>query len=210
MVDMNYTTYALEAVTRLDQCLEIIAKYVARLKADPDRAASKLSDALDEVEKSCRSVDDAVAQYLGLGFSPEQLKESSTLLQIGGGALLITVQRGLGSCHKIRNIYENDLNRWFERVFKKDTASYKDLEKVFTELNWGDQSLFQVMGMAAERVQFLANEALDLAKFQKYQEAQRQILSSLSELNPLRQEINKLLAKLFGLRVEFIEISGVG
>jgi hypothetical protein len=76
----------LDAVKKFDTCLTIVAKYVSRLKADPDQAAADLAEALDEIEKSCRVLDQAIMKYLSLGFTPNALSEGSDiLLEVGGG-----------------------------------------------------------------------------------------------------------------------------
>jgi hypothetical protein len=125
----------LEAVDKLESGIGIIAKHAARLKADPDHAAADLAEALDEIEKSCRALDDAIRKYLDLGFKKDALSEGSELLlEVGGGGLLISVKKGLGSCRKMCNIYWNDIDRWFERVFKDDGSVYQELRSVFDEL----------------------------------------------------------------------------
>lgn len=43
---------AVEAVKKVDEALGVIAKYVGKLKSQPDLAALKLAEALDEVGKT--------------------------------------------------------------------------------------------------------------------------------------------------------------
>lgn len=200
----------LEAVKELDGLLGILAKYISRLKADPDRAASDLTEALEEIEKSCRVLDEAAKRYLSLGFKPDALFEGSdVLLEVGGGGILVAVQRGLGSCHKISNIYWNSLHRWFERVFKSDDAALQEITRVFDALCNADRDMFAGMADAARRIQQLANEALGLISAGRSDKAQMQVRADFAEVNPLRVRMNELLAKLYEVRAQFIEISGV-
>src|SRR5262249_42796220 len=125
----------LRAVDELDRCIGIIAKYVARLRADPDHAAADLAEALEEIEKSCRSLDEAIKKYLDLGYKSDALNEGSDLLlEVGGGGILISVKKGLGSCAKMCNIYRNNLDRWFERVFNNDSGALQEIKGVFDGL----------------------------------------------------------------------------
>src|SRR5437773_8310115 len=125
----------LHAIEELDKCIQIIGKYAGRLKADPDKAAIDLSEALEEIEKSCKALDDGMKKYLALGFKSNALDDGSDiLLDISGGALLIGVQKGLGSCRKMANVYHNSINRWFDRVFRSDRPAYGELAGVFARL----------------------------------------------------------------------------
>lgn len=200
----------MHAVEELDKCLQIIGKYASRLKADPDKAAGDLAEALEEIEKSCKAFDDAMKKYLSLGYKSNALDDGSdVLLDIAGGGLLAGVQKGLGSCHKMSNIYHNSINRWFERVFKNDSQAYRDLADIFSMLGSADGDLFDLMTNTAREVQASANRTLALVGQNKKQEARVQVLASAAELNALRVRINELLAKLYGLRAEFIAVAGV-
>src|SRR3954452_16229463 len=95
-IDLNPMD-AVRAVEELDKCIQIIGKYASRLKADPDKAAGDLAEALEEIEKSCKVLDDAMKNYLTLGLKSGALDDGSdVLLCISGGGLLAGVQKGLG------------------------------------------------------------------------------------------------------------------
>jgi hypothetical protein len=184
------------AVNQLDHCLGVIGKYVARLKADPDHAAADLAEALEEIEKSCRSLDEVIKKYLTLGYKSNALNEGSDLLlEVGGGGLLISVKKGLGSCSKMDNLYQNHLYRWFERVFKNDSKAFQEIKSVFDELCSADSEMFKVMENAARRVQEHANVTLELLEAKTKEIAREHVRGSASELNQLRVRMNELMAK---------------
>ncbi len=201
---------AIEPIKRIDEAVGIIARLTARLKADPDAAAARLAEALGEVEKSCRALDEALAKFLTLALDRDALDQGSgLLLEIGGGGLIVTVERGRGHCHKIGNIYWEHLDRWFERVFKGDSEEYQSLRQVFDELGNADLDLFRQMVEVAREAQQEANVVLDHLFNDRREEARKAVRASFARLNPVRIAINELLAKLYSLRAQFIQISGV-
>jgi hypothetical protein len=205
-----YLSDAAYAVETLDKCIQTFEKYAKRLKADPDKAANDLAEALEEVEKSCKALDDGIKKYLALGLKDNGLDDGSdVLLDVTGGALEKGVQDGLGSCHKMSNIYHNSVNRWFERVFRSDTDSYRELAGIFSVLGAADGNLFDLMMNTARQLQMHANETLKFVTDGKKQEARAHVLASLQELNGLRAQINRLLASLYGVRAQFIAAARV-
>jgi hypothetical protein len=200
----------LQAAEQIDKCLELIKKYAAKLKADPDKAATDLAQALTEIEKSCRVLDDAISKYLAMGFQKDAFDASSTFLfDVSGGRLLTGVQDGRGSCHKMSNIYRNSLNRWFERVFKDDSQAMNELDRLFEQLGYADGDMFDLMVRLARDLQMSATEAVTLSGQGKLDEARDHVRAEFAALNPLRVRINELMAKLYTLRAEFIAIAGI-
>jgi hypothetical protein len=107
------------------------------------------------------------------------------------------------------NIYQNSLNRWFDRVFKSDSVAFNEISGTFKGLRTADHDMFDGMKAAAKLVQQLANEALDLVALDRRDDAQKKVRASRAELGPLRLEMNRLMSKLYELRAIFIEISGM-
>ena len=107
------------------------------------------------------------------------------------------------------NIYRNSIDRWFERVFKNDAQAYRDMAGIFSRLGSADGDMFDLMTNTAREVQISADQTLALVGQDKKQEARAQVLASAGALNALRVRINELLAKLYGLRAEFIAIARV-
>ena len=201
---------ASRAVEQLDKCIQVIGKYTSRLKADPDKAAGDLAEALEEIEKSCKALDDAMKNYLTLGLKSGALDDGSdVLLGISGGGLLAGVRKGLGSCHKMANIYDNSVNRWFERVFRNDTQAYRDLADIFLMLRSADGDMFDLMANTASQMQAYANETLALVAQDRKPEARAHVIASMPDINALRARINDLLAGLYGLRAQFISATRI-
>jgi hypothetical protein len=205
---MVNTVAALESVKKVDEALGVIGKLVAKLKAQPDLAALQLAEALEEIRKTWVVMDDAITNYLKLGIDQDAFKAGSeALLRIEGGGLLVEVQNGRGHCHIIGNIYEKYLDRWFERALKGEDLAL--MRRVFDDLTKVDYDVFSSMEDIAEQLQTEATEVLSMIIEGKVNEARQRILASRKELGPLRLGMSGTLQKLYGLKSEFIEMSGV-
>lgn len=197
----------LAAIKKIDDAIGVIAKLVSKLKGDPDVAAAKLADALDEVGNTWRVIDEAISNYLKLGIDEGALKEGSdVLLKISGGGLLVSVQRGRGHCHIIRNIFNRYLDRWFQRVLNGQDLN--DIQGVFHGLGDLDNDVFATMELIAEQLQKEANVILEKMIEGNVDGARQHVLSMRKDLQRFRFALSAAMAKLYDLRANFIEISG--
>ncbi len=197
-----------EAVKQVDEAIGILAKVVNKLKGQPDAAALKLAESLEEVGKTWQVMDQAINAFLALGFDPDALaKGSATLLGIESGALAVNVEKGRGHCHVIGNIFDEYVNTWFQRVFKGDELS--TVSGVFYDLGNADDDVFSRMVSVAEQLQVEANAALDSIAQKRPADASARILALRGDLNPLRLSIANSMVKLYALKGEFIQIAAI-
>jgi hypothetical protein len=199
---------ALAAIKKVDEAVGILARLVSKLKGDPDHEAAKLAEALDEVAKTWRVMDEAVSNYLRLGIDEDALnKGSEVLLKIEGGSLLVTVKQGRGHCHVIGNIFGTYLDRWFQRVLNgKDLDAVRD---VFYMLSNADDDVFANMEHMAGQLQTEANGVLSMVAQGNVRDAKAHVLSVRNDLHPFRVATSAAMAKLYDLRAKFIEIAGL-
>lgn len=205
---MIETAAALESIKKADEVLGVIGKLVAKLKAQPDLAALKLAEALDEIGKTWQVMDTAITQFLKLGIDSDAMeKGSEVLLRIEGGGLLNEVKDGRGHCHIIGNIYQNYLDRWFARVLKGEEID--SIRRVFNMLSEADADVFLYMENVAEQLQTEATQVLDMVSAGKVNEAKSRVLAFRKELQPLRLGMSGTLQRLYNLKSDFIQISGI-
>jgi hypothetical protein len=197
---------ALESVKVVDDALSVIGNLISKLKAKPDLAVLKLADALDEVRKTYQVLDQAIIDYLSLGFDHNAIKSGSkTLLKIEGGGLLVDVEKGRGHCHVIGNIYKEFLDRWFERALNQKDLSL--MRKVFESLSEADIDVFYYLVEVAKQLQAAAAGVLKKILKCEVEQARKIVLSSRKELKPLRIGMSNTMQKLYELKGEFIKIS---
>jgi len=203
MIDLDL---ALKSAEALDKAVGIVAQLVGKLKANPDLAAQKLGQALNEVAKTLQVVDNAASQFLSLGIDQGALAKNSTLLlAIDGGSLRAEVERGRGHCHLINEIYEKYLDKWFARAF--DGEEYASVKDAFEGLRHGDLDLFVALATVAEVLETEAGVVLDLVVKGEEATARSRVLSALPALRPLRKTISKTMQTLYSMQSEFVDIT---
>ncbi len=198
------------AVQELDGLVGTILKYAKRLVPDKESAGLRLSQALAQVRQSCDALDKAVTSYLVVGLSdPSAPLDSAALLDIQGGRLAAAVEEGVGGCHRIEEIYWQDLDRWFSRVFTTGTPEYQELRDAFRRLFEADMAMFYDMKEVARQMQVSADEAVALLLSGNRSGAQMHIRAQVVELQSLRKAINDVLTKIERINTELIG-AGVG
>jgi hypothetical protein len=199
---------AAKSAETIDKSVGIIAKAIGKLKAQPDVAAQKLGQALEEVARTLQVVDGAASSYLSLGIDEGALdKNSQLLLYIESGKLKTDVEDGLGHCHRIGYIYQTFLNKWFSKALAPDEQA--SMEAVFQRLGSADDDMFSDLGRVAEILQHEAESVLDLVVKGDNANARKKVLEALPALRPLRKTIAGTMQKLYGLKNDFADIAGV-
>jgi hypothetical protein len=200
---------AIAAVKSADEALGVIGKLAAKLRAQPDVAAVKLSAALDEIVKTYRVVDQALTAYASLAIDENALTaRSQELLSIAGGSLGVQVEEGRGSCSKISNIYQVHLKRWFERVFNQEEQSA--IERAFIwpgGLGDADDTLFLELSKLVEQLENDAKDVLALIMGKSHDQARQRIWQAYITLLPVQQAIAQAMQQMYKLKNEFIEIA---
>lgn len=200
---------AVAAAKKVDDGLGLIAKMLGKLKANPDLAAQKLSQALEELAKTYQVLDAAISSYLSLGIDDGALaKNSKLLLDIEGGQLATEVERGRGHCEIIHNIYNKYLDKWFDRALK-DKHEYELIRDVFNSLASADADVFANLTIVAKGLETEAGQVLNLVTNERTDFARQRILGARGVLKTLRVAIAETMQTLYKLKAEFIEISDI-
>jgi hypothetical protein len=204
MIDVQL---AVDCANALDTVVGVLASLIGKLKANPDLAAQKLGQALDEVAKTLLVVDNAATQFLSLGIDQGALaKNSALLLGIDGGSLSTEVERGRGHCHVIQEIYEKYLDKWFDRAL--DRNEYASVKDAFERLGYADNNLFDALTKVASVLEAEAGVVLDLVVKGDEAIARNHVLSAMPALRPLRKMTSKIMQALYSMKSEFVDIAG--
>jgi hypothetical protein len=197
---------AAKSAEAIDKSVGIIGKYLGKLKAQPDIAAQKLGQSLEEIAKTLQVVDGATSSFASLAIDEGALdKNASLLFYIESGQLSADVEKGLGSCHQIERIYKKHLNKWFSKALAPGEQG--EMKAVFDSLGTADDSLFARLGEVATILQGEAKIVLESVMNDNKVAAKKTVVEALTVLRPLRKTIAGTMQKLYELKNEFADIA---
>lgn len=188
--------------------LGLIDTVKKKLFRNPDAAADKLATVLDELSKIYSTLESELVRYLSLNFDPEGdlAEERQVLLALESGQLRVRMNESRGHCHKIWNIYQNHLERWFHKVLSPEEAA--DMQRLFEALSYGDCQMEFAIYQLADWLEKAAAETLNLVDDGKLVEAQHSVRAARKEVLPARQSITQTLSRLVLLQGDFVAASG--
>jgi hypothetical protein len=170
-------------------------------------AAEILTEVLDELAKMFSPLDVEIVRYLSLSFNDETVVADRTVLVgMEAGQSMLRMGEARGHCHKIWNIYQNHLDRWFHRVLSPQEAA--DMQRLFEALSYGDSQMELAIQQLAGWLGTAAGETFDILDSGSLDDAQQRILAARREVQPARQAIAQTLARLVQLQGDFIAASG--
>ena len=197
-----------EVLVGLAEKLGIIQKVKDKLINRPDPAATKLVVSLEEISKIFSATESELSRYLSVYFTPGESndEERNALLSLESGALNIRWNEARGHCHKIMNIYDKYLGKWFSRVLSpEENIEMQDLFFQFREVEGGFlENLNSVTNWLAPE----AKAVLDLAISGNIGDANTRVLNGRKYLLPFRQKMVRAMAEMLDLQTEFIQITG--
>ena len=198
-----------EAAKYLDQQLGIIQAVKNKLVRQPEEAAEKLVIALDEIAKIYGAIDQELARYLSLFFKDNKdwRDDRQSLVQLEGSNLRPKMEEARGHCHKIGNIHEQYLRRWYDHVLNTKEAS--DLNSIFEWLSTADNAMIQQIEILVNWLAPAAESTLNLVDGGKLTEADAKLHQDRKEALPTRQVISETIAQLRRLQAEFIDVAGI-
>lgn len=110
-----------------------------KLLNNPTEASGKLAEVLNELSLILEFVEKETVRYLGIYFLEDKsnLAECrSTLLSLESGYVTIKGYEAKGHCHKIINIYEKYLDRWFSKFLSSSETT--EAKQLFDRMNSAD------------------------------------------------------------------------
>jgi hypothetical protein len=188
--------------------LGVIEALKTKLLRQPDPAADGLVAVLGELSKIYLACDAELLRYLSLSLDPagDMAQERATLLSLESGQLLLRTSEARGHCHKIWNIYQRYLQRWFHDVLAPNEALA--MKELFERLSYADSQMGFAIYELSNWLTGEAQKSLDLVDAGKFEEANRRIKLARKEVQGARGAIHKAMNQLLQLQGEFIAVSG--
>jgi hypothetical protein len=188
--------------------LGVIQTVKDRLLRQPDPAADKLVIVLAELSKVYGVIEAELVRYLSLYFDAEQGldEERTVLLSFEGGQLRMRVGEARGHCHKIWNIYQKYLERWFHDTLRPNEAA--TMKNLFESLTYADSQMLYALNELTNWLSQESSETLNLIDAGSLEEANGRVRAARKEILPARQAISKAMTDLMQLQADFIAASG--
>ncbi|OGW17915.1 MAG: hypothetical protein A3G93_02980 [Nitrospinae bacterium RIFCSPLOWO2_12_FULL_45_22] len=176
-----------------------------KLLNNPTEASAKLAEVLGELSLILEFVEKETVRYLEIIFLPDKsnfIPCRSALLSLESGYVTIKGYEARGHCHKIMNIYERYLDRWFSKVL--DAQEAQQIKSMFERMNSADGDMIDGI---KEITRWLKNESeaiLQMVDADQLDMANQQIKSARLAVQQTRRDIVEALAQLKLLQASFI------
>jgi hypothetical protein len=186
----------------------LFARVKDKLLNNPSEASGKLAEVLDELSKILDFVEKEAVRYLEIIFLPDKsnfISCRSALLSLESGYVTIKGYEARGHCHKISNIYDKYLDRWFRKVLDINEAN--EFKRLFENMSIGDYDMVQSIESLTDILKQESQEILDLIDDNKLEDTNIKIKAARKDLQQTRRDIVNALAKLKLLQASFIASS---
>lgn len=183
----------------------LFCKVKDKLLNNPTEASAKLAEVLGELSLILEFVERETVRYLEIIFLPDKsnfISCRSALLSLESGYVTIKGYEARGHCHKIMNIYEKYLDRWFSKVLNAQEA--QDIKQLFDRMNFADYDMIDGIKEITRWLKDESEAILQLIDADKLQEANERIKKARTDVQQTRRDIVEALAQLKLLQASFI------
>lgn len=193
----------------LAEKLGVIEVVKGKLVQQRDPAIEKFIIALDEISKLYSATESELSRYLSvwLESNSDNQEERELLLSLESGPLLLRWASARGHCHKLTNIYNAHLNKWFARILQPDELD--QIQDLFSEFALVEDGFVANLDSLTQWLSEQASETIDLLDNGQIDEANAHIRAARKSIHPYRQQINKAMQGMLEVQADLIEVLGV-
>jgi hypothetical protein len=176
-----------------------------KLLNNPTEASAKLAEVLGELGLILEFVEKETVRYLEIYFLEDKsnfIQCRSALLSLESGYVTIKGYEARGHCHKIANIFEKYLDRWFSKVL--DVNEAQQIKWLFEKMNSADGDMIEGIKEITRWLKDESEAVLLLVDEEKLSEANEKIKSARLPIQQTRRDIVEALAELKLLQASFI------
>ena len=183
----------------------LFGKVKDKLLNNPTEASAKLAEVLGELSLILEFVEKETVRYLEIIFLPDKsnfIPCRSALLSLESGYVTIKGYEARGHCHKIMNIYERYLDRWFSKVL--DAQEAQQIKSMFERMNSADRDMIDGIKEITRWLKDESEAILQMVDADQLDAANQQIKSARLAVQQTRRDIVAALAQLKLLQASFI------
>jgi hypothetical protein len=170
-------------------------------------ARDRLGAVLVDLENTYSALNSELVHYLGVIFDPTaslhypvNARQREKLVDLEGGAIRARVEVVRAHCSQIRQIYQDNLRKWFADLLQREEA--ERLEDAFHALDGYDGRLGRGITALAEWIATHATEVLKLVDAGQLAEANNELKQQRAEVQPLRSQLTDIVVRLQRLSFE--------
>jgi hypothetical protein len=181
------------------------------LISSPEKAAAKLADVLAELVKTVEALDAEMVRYLALHFHGDDSIRAgrAVLLGMEVGQSAIRINEARGHCHRIRQIHDAHLDKWFDKLFAKSPAERNRLRTLFDGLGTADDYMIGAMHEVSAWLEHEAGLTLDLVDAADLAGANARIHLARNDAKPARKRLVETAVRLRVCQADFIQSSPI-
>lgn len=183
----------------------LFGKVKDKLLNNPTEASAKLAEVLGDLSLILEFVEKETVRYLEIIFLPDKsnlIPCRSALLSLESGYVTIKGYEARGHCHKIMNIYDKYLDRWFSKVL--DTQDAQEIKWLFERMNSADGDMIEGIKEITRWLKEESEAILQMVDADQLDTANQQIKSARLAVQQTRRDIVEALAQLKLLQASFI------
>ena len=176
-----------------------------KLLNNPTEASSKLAEVLGELSLILEFVEKETVRYLEIYFLDDKsnfVQCRSALLSLESGYVTIKGYEARGHCHKIANIYEKYLDRWFNKVLDANEA--QQIKWLFERMNTADGDMIEGIKEITRWLKDESEAILLMVDNDQLDQANQKIKAARLAIQQTRRNIVESLAELKLLQSSFI------
>ena len=179
-----------------------------KLLNNPTEASAKLADVLGELSLILEFIEKETVRYLEIIFLQDKsnlIQCRSALLSLESGYTTIKGFEARGHCHKINNIYEKYLDRWFSKVL--DPTENQKLKSLFDRFTNSDSDLIEGINEITTWLKEESEAILQMVDADQLDSANQRIKNARLAIQQTRRDIVQGLAQMKLLQSSFIASS---
>lgn len=183
----------------------LFGRVKGKLLNNPTDASAKLAEVLGELSLILEFVEKETVRYLEIIFLPDKsnfIQCRSALLSLESGYVTIKGYEARGHCHKITNIYEKYLDRWFSKVL--DAHEAQDIKFLFDRMNSADIDMIDGIKEITIWLKDESEAILQMVDSEQLDAANQRIKKARIDVQQTRRDIVQALAQLKLLQASFI------
>lgn len=176
-----------------------------RLLNNPTEASEKLADVLGELSLILEFIEKETVRFLEIIFLPDKsnfIVCRSVLLSLESGYVTVKGYEARGHCHKIKNIYEKYLDRWFSKVLEPNDV--QQMKVLFDRICTGDDDMIKGIEEITRWLKDESQEILLLVDNEQLDTANQRIKNARLAIQQVRRDIVETLAQMKLLQASFI------